>query len=78
MKDAAAATQRINLGIAIMHATRDERPLSLREIAAYCGCSWQAIWHIEQKAMRKLRTAAQRRGLTDSVMGRTAQQQPTG
>ena len=28
--------------------------LSHREIAAAVGCTWQCIWHIEQRALKKL------------------------
>jgi hypothetical protein len=47
---------RVNLGIAIAHAKHaGSRRLNHKEIAAYCDCSWQAIWHIEQAALKKLR-----------------------
>lgn len=50
-----------NLGLAISGATLapNERR-TLRDIAAFCGAAgapvtWQAISHIEQRALRKLR-----------------------
>jgi hypothetical protein len=54
-----------DLGLAISGATLasgDTR--SLRDIAAFCSAagakvSWQAIWHIEQRAFRKLRVRLQ-------------------
>jgi hypothetical protein len=47
---------RIDLGLAIAatHVTRGVG-LTQREIAAYCGCSQQRIFQIEQRALRKLR-----------------------
>lgn len=30
-------------------------PKTHQEIAAYCDCTWQAIYRIEQKALRRLR-----------------------
>ena len=39
----------------LLETTPRGRELSLREIAAAVGCSWQLIWRIEQNAMRKLR-----------------------
>lgn len=50
------STERISLGIAIGHATlRPGERRTHREIAAYCNCSWAAIWLIEQKAIHKLK-----------------------
>jgi len=46
----------IDLGLAISgcHVRRGVG-LSYKEIAAFCGCSWQNIWLIEQRALRRLR-----------------------
>ncbi len=46
----------IDLGLAIsaLHS-RIGVPRDHRDIAAYCDCSWQRIWQIEQKALRKIR-----------------------
>ena len=52
----AVGRKRIDLGIAIAHATTmPGQRRSLAEIAAYCGCSRQNISVIEQKALRTLR-----------------------
>jgi DNA-directed RNA polymerase sigma subunit (sigma70/sigma32) len=50
--------QSIDLGLAIssLHSHHGV-PKTCDEIAAYCGCSWQRISQIEQKALRKLRLA---------------------
>ena len=46
----------IDLGLAISHATLPPgQTRTYREIAAYCGCGWQTIWEIENRAKRKLR-----------------------
>ncbi len=46
---------RVDLGIAIAHAkTAGLRRLTHKEIAAFCDCTWQGIWHIEQKALKKI------------------------
>lgn len=37
--------------------------LSLEDIAYVCGCNRQDIWHIERRAMRKLKAEFARRGL---------------
>jgi sigma-70-like protein len=49
----------IDLGLAILAST-SEPPQTCQTIAAYCGCSRQCIQQIEQKALRKLRTALYR------------------
>lgn len=41
------------LGLAIL-STKPRHPRTHQEIAAYCGCSWQAIRDIEQRALKKL------------------------
>lgn len=52
----AEKTEQVNLGIAVAHATcRPGQVRTLREIAAFCECHWQAIYHIEQKTLQKLR-----------------------
>ncbi len=46
----------IDLGLAISGLyARKGVPMTHDEIAAYCGCSWQRIWQIEQRGLRKLR-----------------------
>lgn len=53
-----AKTRRVNLGLAISGATLEPgKTRTLREIAAFCDCHWNAIYLIEQKAMKKLRHA---------------------
>jgi len=46
----------IDLGLAVsaLHS-RYGVPREHKDIAAYCDCSWQAIWRIEQRAIRKIR-----------------------
>jgi DNA-directed RNA polymerase sigma subunit (sigma70/sigma32) len=46
----------IDLGLAIsgLHVKRGVG-LTHHEIAAFCDCSWQRIWQIEQRALHKLR-----------------------
>lgn len=42
--------------------------LSHREIAAACGCSWQLIWLVEQRAMKKLRQELVRPGVREALL----------
>ena len=66
MKGILARNANIDLGLAILAST-SEPPHTCRTIAAYCGCSRQAIQQIEQKALRKLRAALYRnRMLTEA------------
>ena len=37
--------------------------LGLREIADVCGCDQQDIWHIERRAMKKIKAEFERRGI---------------
>lgn len=49
-------TEEFNLGLAVLQAiTPPKVPVSHRVIAAACGCSWQNIWLIEQRALHKLK-----------------------
>jgi len=50
-----------DLGLAILAATK-KPPHELKEIAAYMGVSWQRVWQIEQRALRKLRVKLCRDG----------------
>jgi DNA-directed RNA polymerase sigma subunit (sigma70/sigma32) len=54
--------ERFDLGLALLSIANrdgDERmPLSLAEIAAWCGCSKATVHKIEQAALEKLRAAA--------------------
>ena len=59
MKGKLALGANIDLGLAILAST-SEPPHTCQTIAAYCGCSRQAIQQIEQKALRKLRAALYR------------------
>jgi hypothetical protein len=63
---------RVNLGLAIAGATlQPGQSRTLREIAAYCGCSMQAVQEIERTAMRKLRNRLMREsaaGLSDDLL----------
>ena len=52
--------ERINLGIAIAHATTMPGQVrTLQEIADYCDCSRELIRHIEEGALRKCRVKLQ-------------------
>ncbi len=54
----------IDLGLEVMALTLvPGQKLELREIAAFCDCSHQAISHIEKQALLKMRMEAERRGL---------------
>lgn len=51
---------RIDLGIAVAHH-RLAKPgvvISHKSIAAYCDCTWNYIWLIEQRALHKLKRMA--------------------
>ena len=51
----------IDLGLAVLEVlTPPGVRLSLKDIAAVCGCTWQCIFQIEQRALRKLRRFMQR------------------
>lgn len=58
----------IDAGLLTLEAIFPEgAELSLREIAAVCGCRMQNIWYIEQRALKKLRQAFEERGITESL-----------
>ena len=58
--------QAIALGLAISGALlKPGQTRTHREIAAFCGCHWNMIWMIEQKALKKLRHPTRARRLTD-------------
>lgn len=47
---------RINLGLALLRVANEHgSPLDCQDIASWCGCSWQNIHQIEQRALRRLR-----------------------
>lgn len=50
--------------LVLSHVAPPGVEFSLREIAEVCGCSWQDIWHIERRAMRKIKAEYERRGLS--------------
>ena len=51
-------TANIDLGLAILSVLANPgEPLTLDDIAAWCGCSRQAIENIERRALKKLRNA---------------------
>ena len=56
-----------NLGIAALALMEEPRKYTLDEIAAWAGVSPQWISAIEQKALRKMLQAANKRGLTDAL-----------
>ncbi len=46
----------IDLGLAVSALSMQPKETRThREIAYFCDCTWQAIYRIEQKALRKLR-----------------------
>jgi hypothetical protein len=50
----------IDLGLAVSGATlKSGETRSHEDMAAFCGCSRQAIEHIERRALRKLRNKLQ-------------------
>lgn len=64
----------IDLGLAILSAvTQPGERRSLREIAAYCGCSRNYVWLLEQRALRKLRNAPALAEIGAAVLGRDLQ-----
>lgn len=60
-----AKKQRIDLGLDIALASGVRGPLTLGEIATWCGCTTQAISLIEQRALRKLRMRLSRETAED-------------
>jgi DNA-directed RNA polymerase sigma subunit (sigma70/sigma32) len=49
-------TERVNLGLAILHAlTPRGQTHTANDIAAWCDCSHQNIKQIEERALKKLR-----------------------
>lgn len=47
---------RIDIGLALLGVyCQPNTPLTLEEIAGWCGCSYQAIRMIQESALRKLR-----------------------
>lgn len=52
-------SRNIELGLAVMQATRERGPFALQEIANYCGCSRERIRQIEERALRKIRNRLQ-------------------
>lgn len=53
-------SESIDLGLAVAHVRLAKRgvPVPHKLIAAYCGCTWQSIYCIEQKALHKLKRRA--------------------
>ena len=41
---------------------------SLEEIAFVCGCNRQDIWHIENRAKRKIKAELEKRGIDSSFV----------
>lgn len=42
--------------------------LTHKEIAEVCGCSWQLIWLVEQRALKKLRRELARPGVREALL----------
>ena len=60
-------SKRIDLGLAVSGALlKPGQTRTLRELAAFCGCHWNAIHHIEQKALKKLRHSCRARLLSEN------------
>jgi len=54
----------LDAGLTILSAVTPRGvELTLEEIAFVCGCGKQDIWHIENRAKKKLRDEFQKRGL---------------
>jgi hypothetical protein len=54
-KTLAEKSQRINLGLALLSVLNSNcNPLTSQDIAAWCGCTTQAISAIERRALRKI------------------------
>ena len=49
------AKPKIELGLAIMQATRERGPYTFQEIANYCDCSRERIRQIYERALKKIR-----------------------
>ncbi len=63
------ARERIDLGLAILDATRDRtRVYTLEEIAAYAGTRRSTIFMIEKRAIQKLRKAARKLGCPNAKL----------
>lgn len=61
MKTPLRKDSRIDLGLEVIEALRPAGvKLSHAAIAAVCGCSWQAIQQIEQRALKKMREKGRR------------------
>lgn len=62
----ARRAKRIDLGLAISGATLTPgETRTLREIAAYCNCTYEGIRRIEEKAMEKVRVKLAEMGYTE-------------
>jgi hypothetical protein len=60
MRGRLSKTADIDLGLAVSGATLEPgETRSGEDLAAFCGCSRQAIEHIERRALRKLRNKLQ-------------------
>lgn len=59
----------IDLGLAVcgLHCQKGV-PKTAREIAAYCGCSYQRIQQIEARALRKIRAHLYRDVMTNDEL----------
>lgn len=55
----------LDAGLMILFAlTPPGQERSLAEIAYVCGCNKQDIWHIENRAKRKIKIELEKRGIT--------------
>jgi DNA-directed RNA polymerase sigma subunit (sigma70/sigma32) len=65
--DSMKKQDRIDLGLALLKSSAHPGDtFSYDEIAAYCGCSANAVRDIEQKALAKLRRGLKRAGVESS------------
>jgi len=60
-------SERIDLGIAVAHASHRGKQLTCEEIASYCDCSRNTINLIEKRAVRKIRRLLRRAGIAGDL-----------
>jgi len=63
-----AKTRRIDLGLRVLQTLSAPGACwSCEEIAAWCGCSAQAVSAVEHRALGKLRRELERRGILEGL-----------
>jgi hypothetical protein len=58
----------LDAGLLVLSAINPGVELTLEEIAFVCGVNKQDIWHIENRAKRKLRAEFEKRGINPEVI----------